>query len=98
MNAVVKLIMGFLVLVAGLAWYWYGSVFEQFIGINSVQALMTMFIGAFGLLLVLFGFLVVWIEMEEIKDMQEEKKREKEKPMIKEVKKAIKKPAKKSKK
>lgn len=78
MNTVVKLIIGLLVVIAGIAWYWYGSVFEVIAGVSSLNALLMILTGSIGVALFLIGLLIVWVEAEEIKDARREKKMKKQ--------------------
>lgn len=79
MNTVAKLIIGLLVTIAGLAWYIWGAAFKPYLmvssGVSSLTALGIIFVGSFGLLLILVGLFITWIELEDIKDMKSEKKR-----------------------
>jgi hypothetical protein len=74
MNAAAKLVMGLLVTIAGLAWYiWGDTTFKPYLGVSSVTALEIIFVGSFGLFLIMVGLFVTWIEIEDIKDMKAEK-------------------------
>lgn len=70
MNSAVKLFIGLLIFVAGL--YWYTA---QFVGLpggqtllrNTLSSLKTVFMGVFGLFLIMLGTIVTWIEYEDLK-------------------------------
>ena len=68
MSAVLKLIFGLLVLGAGIYWYSPGNLVAPALGIGSTyRAFLTVFGGSFGLVLILFGLIIAWIEYEDIK-------------------------------
>jgi len=74
MNAGAKLIIGLIILIAGIYWYASPSVMK-IIGIESTRAaLATVFTGLFGLFLVFIGLIITWIEYEDIKWSRREKK------------------------
>ena len=59
MNAAAKLVMGLLVTIAGLAWYiWGDTTFKPYLGVSSVTALEIIFVGSFGLFLIMVGLFV----------------------------------------
>ena len=70
MNTAVKLIIGLLITIAGI--YWYTA--QNILGKNPWDSFMTIFVGGFGLFLLLVGLLVTWIEYEDLKWEREEKK------------------------
>ena len=80
MHSGVKLIIGLIILLAGL--YWYGAeifgmpAFEPF-GVHTVDALKTVFFGTFGLFLIFLGLIIAWIEYEDLKWEAREKKSKK---------------------
>jgi hypothetical protein len=78
MNAAAKLMIGLLVTIAGIAWYMFGSAFSPYIGMSAFNALKVIFVGSLGMLLIVIGLFVTWIEIEDIKDMKSEKDSEKE--------------------
>lgn len=81
MNTVVKLIIGVIIFFAGIYWYvaeLFGQGFSMY-GISTIKSLATVFFGLFGLLLIFVGFVVAWIEYEDIKWEREEKKAAKKK-------------------
>ena len=85
MHSAVKLIIGLIVVLAGL--YWYAADFVGYgvagwIGAAALSALKNVFIGLFGLLLIFVGLIVVWIEWEDLK-WQAREKAEAAKPKIK---------------
>lgn len=70
MNSAVKMIIGLLILFAGIYWYavstpWFGN--GSVFGVNTWSALKTVFFGTFGVFLAFLGFLVAWIEYEDMK-------------------------------
>jgi hypothetical protein len=74
MSALLKLIFGLLVLAAGVYWYMPGNYVAPFLGIASTyRAFLTVFAGSFGLVLILFGLIIAWIEYEDIKWEKNEK-------------------------
>ena len=96
MNTGVKLVIGLLLVIAGVAWYWYGEIFTAYAGVSSLTALLMILAGSVGVFIFLIGLLVVWVEVEEIKDARREKKMkkgEKKEPAVEKPK-----PAKKTKK
>ena len=60
MHSAVKLIIGLLIFAAGVYWY-LGTGLYGWTGLVALQALKTVFIGVFGLFLVLFGLIIAWI-------------------------------------
>ncbi|OYT43190.1 MAG: hypothetical protein B6U88_01690 [Candidatus Aenigmarchaeota archaeon ex4484_56] len=76
MNAIVKLFVGLLLVVAGIAWYVYGS----FVGVGSFWlAFQIVFFGVVGVAFLVIGLLIVWVELEEISDTIKMKKGKKKK-------------------
>ena len=78
MHSAIKLIVGILIFIAGLYWYFADIIANNmaatWLGSSAISALKTVFIGVFGLVLVFVGLLVIWIEYEDIKwEMQEKK-------------------------
>jgi len=69
MNAVVKLIIGILITLAGIAWYIYpeGTMALGF-SIDPISSLKIIIAGIVGLILILCGLLLVWIEIEELRE------------------------------
>ena len=75
MSAALKLIFGLLILAGGIYWYMPGNEVAGFLGIASTyRAFLTVFGGSFGLVLILFGLIIAWIEYEDIKWERNEKK------------------------
>ncbi len=80
MHAAVKLIIGLLILIAGLYWY-VAPIFHggqngvaTFLGVASTfQSFLVVFAGLFGLLLVVLGAIIAWIEYEDLKWERREK-------------------------
>jgi len=80
MNAVVKLIIGLLVAIAGVYWYvadYVATGWSAIVGVNAWKAFVSVFFGLFGFFLIAVGLLVVWIESEDLKWEREEKKSKK---------------------
>jgi len=77
MNSAIKLIVGIIVVLAGL--YWYAAdfvgrnVWTGVIGSSAIGAFKTVFVGLFGIFLIFIGFLVAWIEYEDIRWQRREK-------------------------
>jgi membrane protein implicated in regulation of membrane protease activity len=87
MHSGVKLIIGIIIFLAGI--YWYVATFitpglaTTWIGMAALSSLKTVFIGVFGLVLIVLGLIVAWIEYEDIKWERKEKREQKveEKPV-----------------
>ncbi|MCK4428893.1 MAG: hypothetical protein KAU95_00850 [Candidatus Aenigmarchaeota archaeon] len=77
MNVVVKLIIGLMLIIAGISWYLYGSVFIPIAGVSSLKALSILFTGSMGIILLLVGLLITWTETEELKDIARDREIEK---------------------
>ncbi|MCX6819121.1 MAG: hypothetical protein NT129_03940 [Candidatus Aenigmarchaeota archaeon] len=65
MHSAIKLIIGLIIFAAGIYWY-LGPGIPGWID-NALSALHTVFIGVFGLFLIFLGFIVAWIEYEDLK-------------------------------
>ncbi|MBI2232296.1 MAG: hypothetical protein HYU56_00075 [Candidatus Aenigmarchaeota archaeon] len=81
-HAGVKLVIGLLILFAGI--YWYAADFLRLpgfsvLGTEAWMALKTVFIGVFGLFLIFVGAIVAWIEYEDLKWERREKSEKKRK-------------------
>ncbi len=63
MHPAIKMIVGFLILAAGLYWY---ATDVPYMG-ATLSALKTVLAGTIGVVLILLGLLIVWIEYEEMK-------------------------------
>lgn len=74
MHAAVKLILGLIIFVIGIYWYLPGTVVSAFFGRSAFQAFLVVFEGLFGLLLILVGLIIAWIEFEDLKWEKKEKK------------------------
>ncbi len=79
MNAGVKLIIGILIFLVGLYWYTVDYIpgaagWTTIIGKKAVDLFIDVFVGTFGLFLIIFGLLVAWVEYEDLKWGMEEKK------------------------
>jgi hypothetical protein len=69
MNAIVKLIIGILITAAGIAWYAYpDGVRALGFAVDPISSLKIIIAGIVGLILIVFGLLLVWIEAEEIRE------------------------------
>ncbi|MBI4018365.1 MAG: hypothetical protein HY368_02045 [Candidatus Aenigmarchaeota archaeon] len=68
MHSAAKMLIGLLILLAGI--YWYASAWVSpngLFGVNTVSALKTVFFGTFGVFLAFLGLLIAWIEYEDLK-------------------------------
>ncbi|MCD6557525.1 MAG: hypothetical protein J7K31_00640 [Candidatus Aenigmarchaeota archaeon] len=72
MKTFIKMVIGLLIAFAGVYWYYVGRLGRPILGVNSWNALITLFVGGFGLCLLFFGLLVAWIEYEDWKWEREE--------------------------
>jgi len=80
MHSAAKLIIGILVFLAGVYWYWPGNAVAPALGVASnVRAFLTVFAGLFGLVLIFLGIIVAWIEYEDLKWEARESKGKKKK-------------------
>lgn len=82
MNSVIKLIVGIIVFLIGIYWYLPNSVVKQFVPVtvgSAFQAFLVVFFGLVGLVLILVGLIVAWIEYEEIKWERREKSEKRKK-------------------
>ena len=83
MHSAIKLIIGLLIFVAGIYWYaadYIGkNVAATWLGASALGALKTVFIGAFGLVLIFLGLVIAWIEYEDLRWESREKKSAKKK-------------------
>lgn len=79
MNAIVKFIIGILILLLGIYWYVPNAV--PYLP-ATLESLAVVFSGVFGLILILLGAIIAWIEYEDIKWEKEEKE---EKAKVKEI-------------
>ncbi len=80
MNSSAKLIIGLIILIAGLYWYAadiFGLPGFGRLGANAVEDLKTVFFGVFGLFLIFLGLIIAWIEYEDLKWEAREKKSKK---------------------
>ncbi|RLJ00971.1 MAG: hypothetical protein DRP06_00645 [Candidatus Aenigmatarchaeota archaeon] len=76
MNTIVKLIIGLLITLSGIAWYVFHSSFEMAGLMDSLFSLKVLLSGSIGMVLILTGLLIMWVELEELKDEKLEKKTE----------------------
>ena len=79
MHSASKLAIGIIIFLIGIYWYTAAPIFghggiERMFGTSAVKALLTVFAGLFGLLLVFLGLIVAWIEYEDLKWEAREKK------------------------
>ena len=78
MHSAIKLLIGLIVFAAGIYWYaapmlnQYGL--AMFLGRSTFSALMTVFAGVFGLIMIVLGLIIAWIEYEDLKWESREKK------------------------
>ena len=83
MHSAVKLIIGLIIFAAGIYWYISPGI-PTWTGPAALGALKTVFIGIFGLFLIVLGLIVAWIEYEDLKWEAKEKKEKKvNKPVAK---------------
>lgn len=76
MSAILKLIFGLLVLAVGVYWYLPGNAVAPLLGVASTyRAFLTVFAGSFGLVLILFGLIIAWIEYEDLRWEKNESKK-----------------------
>lgn len=81
MHAGAKLVIGILIFLIGIYWYvadyipgavgWKGTGIVQK---TALRLLVDVFFGVFGLVLIIFGLLVAWVEYEDLKWEREERK------------------------
>lgn len=79
MNSAAKLIIGILILLAGLAWYWPARFGGTVFGGTNIARFLDVFFGLFGLALIFLGLIVAWIEYEDLKWEAREKKEKRKK-------------------
>ena len=83
MHSAIKLIIGLIVFVAGIYWYaaplmgQYGL--AMFLGRSTFASMVTVFSGIFGIVLIVLGLIIAWIEYEDLKWESREKKAAKKK-------------------
>ena len=77
MNAGAKLIIGIIIFLAGLAWYWPVKYGGTLFGTQNIGRFLDVFFGVFGVLLIFLGLIVAWIEYEDLKWESKEKKEKK---------------------
>ncbi len=73
MNTIVKLIIGLLITLSGIAWYVFHNSFEMAGLVDSLFSLKVLIAGSVGMVLILAGLLIMWVEIEEFKDAKLEK-------------------------
>jgi amino acid transporter len=69
MHSGIKLIIGILIFLVGLYWYMPGNALG-----NTLADLKVVFLGVFGLFLIVLGIIIAWIEYEDLKWESKEKK------------------------
>ena len=78
MHSATKLVIGILIFLAGVYWYWPGgTAIANAMGIfgSTITAFKTVFGGLFGVFLIFLGLIVAWIEYEDLKWSRKEKKK-----------------------
>ncbi len=68
MHPAVKMLIGLIILAAGVYWYLPGK-----LPLPTLSSLVTVFAGVFGLFLIFIGLIVTWIEYEDLKWERKEK-------------------------
>ncbi len=69
MNPIIKLIVGILITLAGIAWYIFPEAITSLgFGIDPINSLKMIISGIVGLALIIIGVLLIWIEAEEIRE------------------------------
>lgn len=69
MNPIVKLVVGILITLAGIAWYLFPEAITSLgFGIDPLSSLKMIISGIVGLALIIIGVLLIWIEVEEIRE------------------------------
>lgn len=71
MNAIVKFIAGIIIFLLGIYWYVPNAV--PYLP-STLESLAVVFSGVFGIVLILLGAIIAWIEYEDIRWEREEKK------------------------
>ena len=77
MHAGAKLIIGIIIFLAGLAWYWPVKYGGTLFGTQNIGRFLDVFFGVFGVLLIFLGLIVAWIEYEDLKWESKEKNEKK---------------------
>lgn len=67
MNSAVKLVIGLVILLIGIYWYWPIRFGGSLFGSENITRFLDVFYGTFGLLLIFLGLIVAWIEYEDLK-------------------------------
>lgn len=68
MKAAGKIVIGAIMVIAGIYWYFAGAIPGLGItGANNLRALWTIFQGSIGVLVFLIGAFIVWLEADELK-------------------------------
>ncbi len=73
MNTIVKLIIGLLITLSGIAWYVFHNSLEMAGLVDSLFSLKVLLVGSIGIVLIIAGLLIMWVELEELKDAKLEK-------------------------
>jgi preprotein translocase subunit SecG len=83
MHSGVKLIIGIIIFLIGIYWYaapLFGHMgLQQFFGVSTFRAFVTVFAGLVGVALIVLGLIVAWIEYEDLKWESREKKEKRKK-------------------
>ncbi|MEM7819666.1 MAG: hypothetical protein QXD48_02450 [Candidatus Aenigmatarchaeota archaeon] len=87
MHSAIKLIIGIIIFLIGIYWYaapLFGHLgLQQFFGMSTFRAFVTVFVGLIGVALIFLGLIIAWIEYEDLKwesrEKSEEKKEKKKK-------------------
>ncbi len=83
MHPAIKLVVGLVFAIIGIIWYaepiLFGSrsIAFAFDLSSTFQAFVTVFAGIFGLVLIVFGLVIAWIEYEDLKWERKEKRAKK---------------------
>lgn len=71
MHSAAKLIIGILIFIAGLYWYIPSN------GLDALLHLKDVFVGVFGIALIILGLIIAWIEYEDLKWERKDKRKKK---------------------
>ena len=83
MHSGVKLIVGIIIFLVGIYWYaapLFGHLgLQNFFGMSTFKAFVTVFSGLVGVVLIVLGIIVAWIEVEDLRWTRREKTEKKKK-------------------
>lgn len=82
-----KIIIGAILVIAGIYWYLAGNIMGFTTGSANLQALWNIFRGSIGVLVFLVGAFIVWLEADELKMEREMESGFEEEPAVEETKK-----------